>query len=114
VGYVEKGSGRVDIQRAGLVGRVLENHVALLVLVLAQRDKDDVAVVDPDLFPQLAADETEALDAVEALNFVLIFTLPTIPRQVWRAKQGERSIPWPRVYRSPASSIPAHILGHLP
>jgi hypothetical protein len=37
-------------------------------LVLAQRDQDDVAVVDPDLFPELAADQAEALDAVEALR----------------------------------------------
>ena len=55
-----------DVQRAGLVGRVLEDDIALLVLVLAEGDEDDVSVVDPDLFPQLAADQAETLDAVEA------------------------------------------------
>jgi len=56
-----------DAQRTGLVSRVLEDDIALLILVLTERDEDDVAVVDPDLFPELAADETETLDAVEAL-----------------------------------------------
>jgi hypothetical protein len=37
-------------------------------LVLAKRDQNDVAVVDPDLFPQLAANETQTLDTVEALR----------------------------------------------
>lgn len=56
------------VQRTGLVGRVLENHVALLVLVLAQRDEDDVAVVDPDLLPELATDQAETLDTIKALQ----------------------------------------------
>ena len=56
-----------NVQRTSLISRVLENDVSLLVLVLAERDENDVAVVDPDLFPELATDETKTLDAVEAL-----------------------------------------------
>lgn len=55
------------VQRTGLIGGVLEDDIALFVLVLAQRDQDDVAVVDPNLFPELAADQTKTLDTVEAL-----------------------------------------------
>ena len=56
------------MQGAGLVSRVLENHIALLVLVLAERDKDDVSIVDPDLLAKLASNEAKTLDAVEALK----------------------------------------------
>ena len=38
-------------------------------MVVAQREQDDVALVDPDLLPQLAADMGEAAGAVEALGF---------------------------------------------
>jgi hypothetical protein len=60
--------GRGNVQGAGLVGRVLENHIALLVLVLAERDKDDISIVDPDLLAKLASNEAKTLDAVEALK----------------------------------------------
>jgi hypothetical protein len=42
-------------------------------LVLTQRDKNDVAVIDPDLFPELTANKTETLDAVEALRVGVSF-----------------------------------------
>lgn len=60
------GEFAVGLQGAGLVGGVLEDHVALLVLVVAERQQDDVALVDPDLLAQLAADVGQALGAVEA------------------------------------------------
>jgi hypothetical protein len=49
--------------------RVLHDDIALLVLVVSQRQEDDVALVDPHLLPQLAADMGEAARAVEALGF---------------------------------------------
>lgn len=57
-----------NVQRTGLVGRVLEDNITLLVLVLTEGDKDDITVVDPDLLAKLAANETETLDTVEALK----------------------------------------------
>jgi hypothetical protein len=57
----------VHVQRTGLICGVLEDDVGLVVLVVAQRDQDDVAVVDPNLFPELAADQAETLRTVEAL-----------------------------------------------
>ena len=93
------GSGCV--QGTGLVGRVLEDHVALLVLVLAQRDQDDVAVVDPDLFPELAADQAETLDAVEALRGVnsgfALFVVCVWPR----GREG--------TYHGLESAVPQHL-----
>ena len=67
---------RGGVQRTSLVGGVLEDHVALLVLVLAQRNEDDVAVVDPNLFPELASDQAETLDTVEALSTLLALFPP--------------------------------------
>lgn len=46
----------VRLEGAGLVGRVLEDDVALAVLEFAQREEDDIALVDPDLLAHLAAD----------------------------------------------------------
>lgn len=56
----------VGLETPGLVGGVFHDHVALLVLVLAQRQEDDVALVDPDLLPQLATNVRQSLLAVEA------------------------------------------------
>lgn len=69
---VSRENPRGNVQRTGLVGGVLQDNIALLVLVLAEGDKDDVSVVDPDLFPELSADQAEALDAIEALIRVLV------------------------------------------
>jgi hypothetical protein len=49
--------------------RVLHDDIALLVLVVSQTEQDNVALVDPDLLPQLAADMCEAARAVETLGF---------------------------------------------
>ena len=105
-----------DIQGTSLVGRVLEDNVALLVLVLAQRHEDDVAVVDPDLFPQLSADQAETLDAVEALY---IGGLAGVIPLSYSGGSGLRvrdrcCVPWPRVSRYPTSSGPGHTLARPP
>ena len=43
----------VGLERAGLVSGVLEDDVALVVLVVAEGEEDDVALVDPDLLAEL-------------------------------------------------------------
>ena len=48
--------------------RVLHDHIALLVLVVSQRQQNDIALVDPDLLPELATDMRETTCAVEALR----------------------------------------------
>lgn len=48
--------------------RVLHDHIALLVLVVSQRQQDDVALVNPDLLPQLATNMRQTTCAVEALS----------------------------------------------
>lgn len=40
----------VALQRASLLGAVLQDHVGLPVLVVPQPDENDVAGIDPDLF----------------------------------------------------------------
>jgi hypothetical protein len=45
------------------------HHVTLVVLVVTQRQQDDVALVDPDLLAKLATDVAESAGAVEALRF---------------------------------------------
>lgn len=52
----------VGLEGAGLVGRVLEDHVALVVLVVAEGEEDDVALVDPDLFAELCGREVLSVD----------------------------------------------------
>ena len=49
--------------------RVLHDDIALLVLVVSERQEDNITLVDPDLLPQLAADMGETAGAVEALGF---------------------------------------------
>jgi hypothetical protein len=56
------------LELARLVGRVLEDNVALVVLLVAERDEDDVARGDPNLLPHLSADVALARRAVEALR----------------------------------------------
>ncbi len=96
-----------DVQRTGLVGGVLEDDIALLVLVFTEGDEDDVAVVDPDLFPELATDKTETLDTVEALD-----TGMSLVGRTGR-QGGDCYLPWPPVCHSPASSGPERTPGHL-
>ena len=59
----------IGFEGTRFVGRVLEYHVAFLVLVVAQGQQDDVALVDPDFLAELAADVGEAFGAVEAEGF---------------------------------------------
>ena len=51
------GQFAVLLQLAGLVGRVLLDHVGLAVLEVSEREEDNVALVDPDLraFPESVA-----------------------------------------------------------
>lgn len=62
------GQFAVRLETSGLVGRVLQDDVAFLVLVVPQREQDDVTLVDPHLLAQLAPDMREALLAVETLR----------------------------------------------
>ena len=39
----------VGFERAGFVGGVLEDDVALLILVVAEREKDDISLINPNL-----------------------------------------------------------------
>ena len=59
----------IRLQRSRLVSAVLEDYVALLVLVVAQREQDDVALVDPDLLSEFATNMSETFGAVEAERF---------------------------------------------
>ena len=49
--------------------RVLHDDIALLVLVVSERQEDNITLVDPDLLPQLAANMRETTSAVETLGF---------------------------------------------
>lgn len=46
----------VGLEGSGLVGSVLEDDVALVVLEVSEGQEDDVALVDPDLLAHLATD----------------------------------------------------------
>jgi hypothetical protein len=60
------GGGREHLEIPRLIGLVLHDDVTLGVLVIPQADQHEVALVDPDLLAHLAADDPEALLAVEA------------------------------------------------
>lgn len=69
IGFVDLctlGEFAVGLKGAGFVGRVFEDDIALFVLVVSQRQQDDVALVDPNLLPQLSPDVRQSLLAVEA------------------------------------------------
>lgn len=53
----------------GRTGRVLENHVTLLVLVITEGEQDDVALIYPHLLPELSSNVPQSPRAVEALRF---------------------------------------------
>jgi hypothetical protein len=59
----------VSLQGTGLVGAVLQDNVAFLVLVVAEREEDDITLVDPDLLAELATDVCETFRTVEAERF---------------------------------------------
>lgn len=60
------GQFTIGLETSSLVGAVLEDDVSLLVLVVSEREQDDVALVDPDLLSELASDMCQSLCAVEA------------------------------------------------
>lgn len=45
------------------------HHVTLVVLVVTQRQQDDVALVDPHLLAKFATDVAESACSVETLSF---------------------------------------------
>jgi hypothetical protein len=53
----------VGLERTGLVGGVLHDNITLLVLVVTEREEDNVTLVDPDLLAELATNvgETEMI-----------------------------------------------------
>lgn len=73
---VDEGDGLVDAHRlrelavrfevTRLVRRVPEDDVRLGVLVVAQPDQDDVALIDPHFLAQLSSDVAQPLHPVEA------------------------------------------------
>lgn len=56
----------VGLQATGLVGGVLHDNITLLVLVVTEREEDDITLVDPDLLAKLATNVSQTLLAVEA------------------------------------------------
>jgi hypothetical protein len=57
VGLVDLGAlGKlaVGLETSGLVSAVLEDDITLFVLIVPQREEDDVALIDPDFFAQFA------------------------------------------------------------
>ncbi len=72
IGFVDLGAFwefTICFQGSGFVGAVLENNVPFLVLVVAEGQKDDVALVDPDLLSEFASNVCEAFGAIEAEGF---------------------------------------------
>ena len=69
VGLVDLGVLRqltVGLERTGLVGGVLHDNITLLILVITEREEDDITLVDPDLLAELATNVSETLLAIEA------------------------------------------------
>lgn len=56
----------VGLQGTGLIGGVLHDNIALLVLVVTQGEENDVTLVDPDLLAKLATNVGQTLLAIEA------------------------------------------------
>lgn len=56
----------VGLKRTGLVGGVLHDNITFLVLVVTEREENDITLVDPDLLAELATNVGQTLLAVEA------------------------------------------------
>jgi hypothetical protein len=67
-------------------------------LVLAQRNEDNVAVVNPNLFPELSSNQAETLDTVEALS-ILLAHFPSVCASLW----------WQGAYHGLESAVPQHL-----
>ena len=69
IGLVDLGVLRqltVGLQGTGLVGGVLHDNITLLVLVITEREENDITLVDPDLLAELATNMGQTLLAIEA------------------------------------------------
>ena len=49
-----------------LVCRVLQNNIALLILIVSQTEENDIALINPHLFPQFAANVRKTFGAIKA------------------------------------------------
>ncbi len=65
----------IRLETPGLVGAVFEYDVALFVLVVAQREEDDVALVDPDFFAEFALQDYGLVAGPNLLRFGVLFSL---------------------------------------
>jgi len=52
-----------------LLTRVLHDDITLLILVVSERQEDNITLIDPDLLPQFAANMCKTTSAVETLGF---------------------------------------------
>lgn len=69
VGLVDLGTLRqlsVRLETSSLVGAVLQNYIAFLILVVSERQQDDVSLVDPHLLAKLATDVCQSPGTIEA------------------------------------------------
>lgn len=103
------------------------HHVTLVVLVVTQRQQDDVALVDPDLLAKLAADVAESAGAVEALRLqaaisgeMSAHTSPAtlcwgeasgcfVPDLGGREAGGRRQLTYPSIFTTCAYSWPSSL-----
>lgn len=65
---MEEVCGLVIRERVGRRGVVYLHHVTLVVLVVTERQQDDVALVDPHLLAKFATDVAESARPVETLS----------------------------------------------
>lgn len=60
------GKFTVGLQTAGLIGGILHDNITLLILVITEREQNDITLVDPDLLAELATNVGQTLLAIEA------------------------------------------------